>query len=512
MTVLITFTKKKLVANVMSMPNPDHPEGLWAHQEPLTREQEKILEEIYYKRGLKFGLAKIYEVVRQKNTGKHIYRAQIERWLKDQEIYQLYKRPTKFTSTKKIIAKRPGLLQMDTLVLGNMAFNGFKYIVNVIDVHSRYAWAIPMKTLVAEKVAAKLAKLFLSMKKRPSAVMIDGGVEWMYPLGDIDPELSGVKYIKSIGRPTVQSVVERFNQNIRRVISKNWNMGNRNWVAMLPEICQMYNCTRHSATDKTPYSVYMEDESVSATSRETTRTRKPKAISVGAHVRLRVDLKRSKLTKGQPYWSREIFRVTDIKRGGVSALDQYRVALVDSFGDESGRPVRGLFNATLLQEISDVQREREWSSSEEEGSEGEDKDDEEGSESEEEDEDDEEGEEGDEGSEEEDEEGSEDEDEERQEDDEPFSLIPDAPKVQIPKKVPIQVVIPVPRPKKGASKPAKETPSSRPSVPQVVIPVPRPKSKARPSVPQIVIPAGSQYRPRDGSALTFANLQRKQSR
>jgi len=71
--------------------------------EDLTEEQIKLLERLVNEKHTYLGLRRMFDVVKtecEQSNVKHIYRDQLERWLKDQEWYQLHKQPPKRKDTR----------------------------------------------------------------------------------------------------------------------------------------------------------------------------------------------------------------------------------------------------------------------------------------------------------------------------------------------------------------------------------------------------------------------------
>jgi len=52
---------------------------------------------------------------------------------------------------------------------------GHNYILTVIDVFSKYAWAVPLKTKSGNEVVAALYKIFRKSARRPKNLQTDNG-------------------------------------------------------------------------------------------------------------------------------------------------------------------------------------------------------------------------------------------------------------------------------------------------------------------------------------------------
>ena len=57
--------------------------------------------------------------------------------------------------------------------------NGFKYILTVIDVFSKFAWAIPLKDKKGSSITTAFADIVKKYKRKPKYVWVDQGSEFL---------------------------------------------------------------------------------------------------------------------------------------------------------------------------------------------------------------------------------------------------------------------------------------------------------------------------------------------
>ena len=94
------------------------------------------------------GLDAVYRVVKEKGKSK-ISRKQVQDWLSQQDIYTQHKPARRHYKRNRVIV--PGIdaqFQADLVNVQNLSqFNkGYKYLLTCIDIVSKYAWVVPLKT------------------------------------------------------------------------------------------------------------------------------------------------------------------------------------------------------------------------------------------------------------------------------------------------------------------------------------------------------------------------------
>ena len=105
------------------------------------------------------GLDAVYRAVKEKGKNK-ISRKQVRDWLSQQDVYTLHKPARRRYKRSRVIV--PGInaqFQADLVDLQNLSrYNkGYKYLLTCIDIFSKYAFVLPLKT----KQGQELVKAFL---------------------------------------------------------------------------------------------------------------------------------------------------------------------------------------------------------------------------------------------------------------------------------------------------------------------------------------------------------------
>ena len=191
---------------------------------------------------------------------------------------------------------------------------GYRYLLMVIVVFSKYGWIIPLKDKKGKSVTEAFETIFRDRK--PQYIWVDKGKEFHNKYLKDLLDKNGI-HMYSIENEEKSSVVERWN---RTIMSKMWKQftvqGNTQYLDMLPKILKQYNNTKHSSIKMTPteaskkinegtvyFNLYGDTE---------TLKKKPKC-KIGDMVRIS-KYKRNVFDKGYtPNWTEEVFTVDKFK-------------------------------------------------------------------------------------------------------------------------------------------------------------------------------------------------------
>ena len=127
-----------------------------------SEDTNKFLTELYYnpKFGLQ-GLEKFWQTVRDKKGERSISKKDVTQFYKSQEVNQQFKKPDTNKQHKiRCPWLRVGCLQGDLMDIGKFKLRngGYTFILNVIDIYSRYAWSIPIKGKTNQAVLVGMKK------------------------------------------------------------------------------------------------------------------------------------------------------------------------------------------------------------------------------------------------------------------------------------------------------------------------------------------------------------------
>ena len=147
----------------------------------------------------------------------------MRKFLTEQATYQLHKPAhRKFTHNQTIVGHRDEQWQADLAVMNNLAHEnkGYRYILTCIDVLSRYAWAVPVRTKGTKDMLTAMKLLFdEAWPRKPQRLQTDRGVEFYNAevrkfLREQNVELF------STNSPFKCALVERFNRTLKTMLYK----------------------------------------------------------------------------------------------------------------------------------------------------------------------------------------------------------------------------------------------------------------------------------------------------
>ena len=131
---------------------------------------------------------------------------------------------------------------------------GYRYMLTVIDVFSKYAWAVPVKSKSGVDVSAAM-KSVLHQKRVPKNLHVDKGKEFY----NKDFEALMKKYkinMYSTYSNLKASICERFNRTLKSRMWKEFSLqGNYKWLDILPDLMKSYNNTKHRTIGMKPKDV-----------------------------------------------------------------------------------------------------------------------------------------------------------------------------------------------------------------------------------------------------------------
>jgi hypothetical protein len=134
--------------------------------------------------------------------------------------------------------------------------DGYKWMLNVIDVWSRYAWSIPMKNKNAKTVLDAFKQIIKESERKPKRIWVDEGTEFYNQ--QMTRFIKGNDIIRYSTYGDSKSVmVERLNRTLKTEMWKQFTeLQTNNWIDRHVQLLEWYNHKEHSGiNNRTPYSM-----------------------------------------------------------------------------------------------------------------------------------------------------------------------------------------------------------------------------------------------------------------
>lgn len=194
---------------------------------------------------------------------------------------------------------------------------GYNYILMVIDVFSKRAWAKKLKNKTGKEVTEAMSSIFKEHPNHiPQNIHTDQGKEFYNQNFQQLMKTHGINHYSTFSKMKA-SIVERLNRTILNKLWRQFNLqGSHKWLDNLQPIIDKYNATYHRTIKMRPNDVNSKNEKLLLeTAYKNNHTLKPhgkkKKFKIGDYVR--ISKFKSIFEKGYtPNWSTEIFRVAKI--------------------------------------------------------------------------------------------------------------------------------------------------------------------------------------------------------
>jgi len=193
--------------------------------------------------------------------------------------------------------------------------NGFRYLLTVIDVMSKYAWAVPLKDKTGKSVTAAFEKIVKESGRKPMKLWVDKGKEFYNKVMDRFLEENKIDRYSSESELKA-TVVERFNRTLKTIMWKYFTAKNTHkYINVLDKLLHIYNNSNHSTIGMAPTEASKPEHEVEVFRRlhpETVQTKAKPKFSIGD--RVRITKYKTVFEKGYwPNWTEEVFVIYEVR-------------------------------------------------------------------------------------------------------------------------------------------------------------------------------------------------------
>ena len=203
------------------------------------------------------GIDRLYRAIKQQQPD--VRREEVEEFLRSEYAYSLHRPARKrFTRNKTYVQGIDAQWQADLADMHGLSRHngGYKYLLTVIDVFSKFAWVIPVRNKGSAEMVNAFKQLFNQTAPRlPKKLQTDKGKEF------INRQVQQVFQDQGVHHFTTHSVmkaavVERFNRTLK---TDMWHYftekQTKRYLDVLPQLLDSYNNRYHRSIRMSPSSV-----------------------------------------------------------------------------------------------------------------------------------------------------------------------------------------------------------------------------------------------------------------
>lgn len=219
---------------------------------------------------------------------------------------------------------------------------GFKYLLTVIDIFSKKAFARPLKNKTGAEVTKAMSSVLHEIGTPPKNIHSDQGKEFFNKDFQKLMKENNINFYNTFTHLKA-SICERFNRTLKTRMWKMFSLnGNYKWVKQLPTLIRNYNKSFHRTIKMRPIDVTNEHEQhLLSTVYKNVVTNSKNRFVVGDHVR--ISKYKGVFQKGyEPNWSTEIFLVDYVHS---------TFPITYTLRDLNGTVISGVFYEPELQKV-----------------------------------------------------------------------------------------------------------------------------------------------------------------
>lgn len=191
---------------------------------------------------------------------------------------------------------------------------GYRYLLTIIDVLSKFAWTVPVKRKTGQDVTAAMDSI-LQDGRVPTNLQTDQGKEFYNKTFQNLMKRHGINHYSTYSNLKA-SIVERFNRTLKNKMWMKFSLhGSYKWIDILDDLVATYNDTKHRTISMKPRNVTADTVETLIQRFSTTNERRNRVVKFKIGDKVRVSKNKHVFEKGYiPNWSTEIFTVSRVMR------------------------------------------------------------------------------------------------------------------------------------------------------------------------------------------------------
>lgn len=181
---------------------------------------------------------------------------QVNEWVKEQAVNQMTNRKRPPTVYSSIQAPSKGsIYQLDLMIYDRFEYHGYKYILVVVDIYSRFAMAKALTNRTLPNLMKNIKEIFAEMGK-PHMIHCDNEFN-KKTFNTYCQENEILTRYSLPDEVNKNAIVERLNGTIANILQK-WRVatGRHDWYKVLDDVMDNYNNNIHSTIKAKPIDVW----------------------------------------------------------------------------------------------------------------------------------------------------------------------------------------------------------------------------------------------------------------
>lgn len=251
-------------------------------------------------------------------------------------VNELHKQARKNFNRRRVVMKGiDDLWQADLVEMGNYSKSNknYRYLLNIIDTFSKFAWAVALKNKTALEVAKAMDSI-LKLGRVPKNLQTDDGKEFFNKYFENLMQKYSINHYSTCSRMKA-SIIERFNRTLKGMMWKEFSLnGSYRWLNIYKDLIDSYNRKVHRTIKMAPINVNSSNEKkLLNTVYSHLKIYKVSKFNVGDYVR--ISKYKHIFEKGYtPNWTTEIFKIKTVKNTYPTTY---------TLEDYLGNPIKGGF-------------------------------------------------------------------------------------------------------------------------------------------------------------------------
>lgn len=226
-----------------------------------------------------------------------------------------HQRRKNFPRRKVVVTHIDEIWAMDLASMENISEDndGYKWILCVIDVFSKFAWCRPLKNKSSSTALDAVKKIVSDSNRIPEKIWVDQGGEFYNKLFEAWNKSKGITMYSTYG-DSKSVVAERFVRTIRTNIEREFTESkSKNWVAKISDLVKTYNNTKHSTIHMTPVEASKPENETTVLANFLKKPLKQTKPTFKVGDKVRISKIKQTFEKGYATnWSFEVFSISEV--------------------------------------------------------------------------------------------------------------------------------------------------------------------------------------------------------